>query len=131
MKFCPNCENYLNMKIEDNSGKQTLNYFCRNCAYSQSIDDFDNDEGLAKNCILKNDYNIQKLSIEDKILENLFYDKTIPHINNISCPNRECDSNKEMPNERADNDIIYIMSDFKDMKYLYICKNCRKRWTNN
>jgi DNA-directed RNA polymerase subunit M/transcription elongation factor TFIIS len=122
MNFCPDCENLLFIKLkQDESPENQLTEFCHNCGYSNKRDYSTN------KCIYKNDYNNQNIFIQDKNLKYICQDPTIPHINNIECPNKQCKSVDEVNT----NNVAYIKIDEEDMKYLYICCYCMNTWTNN
>ena len=122
MKFCPDCENYLKLEITETKGnQQTLNYKCNNCSYQENFTQQN------ANCIYKNEYDSQKLFIENQNLDNLFHDPTLPVLNNINCINTDCESQSD----DVENNVLFIVTNKSDMKYLYICKYCQAKWTNN
>ena len=58
------------------------------------------------------------------------HDITLPKIKknqNINCTNQECSS----ITENKECDITYIKYDMENMKYIYICNHCGKKWKNN
>jgi len=126
MKFCPDCNNYLFLKIEKDSNNKIIStYNCRNCSYSKT--NINNNLTSSKQqSIYNNPENIDKVRYYAGKKELLRYDPTMPHINNIPCPNSECISNKE-PDK---NDIIYLTLDKVKLQILYICNNCVTHWTN-
>jgi len=137
MLFCPDCETYLTTKIlnDDNTNK-ILSYVCNNCSYTQVIDISKEPE---HKLIFHHNYNFKKINIEQKNIQHLCKDPTLPHVNNIPCPNLECITNKEnVKSETLDieiektniNDVLYIMINEGDLTFLYQCCNCKHTWTN-
>ena len=55
------------------------------------------------------------------------YDPTLPRINNILCPNPDCETNKG----DKEREIIYIRYDDINMKYVYLCYECNTVWRIN
>lgn len=121
MEFCPDCNNLLFLKIEKREGDTiNLQRHCKNCNYKAQLVTEDN------KCIYTNPYNIDKLKYYIKKKANLRYDPTIPHIDAIPCPNKECGS----LTQGLANDIFYICLDNEKLQYLYVCNNCMEHWTN-
>lgn len=144
MNFCGDCDNYLILRIktDENTGKQLMEHFCRNCGYSGNVNTKEN------KYIYKNDYNIQKLIIQEKNIQYLCNDPSLPRVFNIPCPNLECPTNilslktsgggtgiDETTEGGAKNiskgDVVYYMIDETNMKYVYLCCNCKHTWTNS
>ena len=139
MNFCPDCESYLVLRIipNDNPNK-ILNLECNNCGYKKNIDISKEPE---YKCVYKYDYNIKKISIDQKNIQYLDKDPTLPHVNNIPCPNSQCITNKQAAGEAevltdasskqgVSNDVLYIRLDESTLTYLYQCCNCKHTWTN-
>ena len=123
MNFCPDCENYLSARIVSDTSTdniQLLEYFCRNCGHTQRTTDTKN------KCVYKNEYDLQKIYVQEKNIKYICSDPAIPRINNIECPNKECKSHLE----NMGNDIRYLKINDKDMKFLYLCCHCENTWTN-
>ena len=93
MNFCPECETYLTTKIlnNDNTNK-ILSYKCNNCSYSKVIDIVKEPE---YKCVYQQNYNLKKIKIDQKNIQFLSKDPTLPHVNNILCPNIQCSTNKQ------------------------------------
>lgn len=132
MNFCPDCRRTLSLKIkvDAKTSNQYLEQFCKNCNYKIKLD------SKKDKCIVKNEYNLQKLQILDKKqLQNIVNDPTIPHINNMPCVNNDCPSKQEAETledtDKNRNLVVYIKIDDNDMKYMYICAHCLTTWTNN
>lgn len=139
MNFCPDCETYLITKISnvDNANK-ILSFICNNCSYVKKVDIFKEPE---YKCVYEYNYNMKKINIDQKNIKYLSKDPTLPHVNNIPCPNTECPTNKENPNseilieggnnkEENINDVLYIKLNESDLTFLYQCCNCKHTWTN-
>jgi DNA-directed RNA polymerase subunit M/transcription elongation factor TFIIS len=130
MNFCPECENYLALKIrsDDASGRQLMHHFCRNCGYTADVK-----ASKDKQYIYKSDYDIQKLFMLDKNIQYLCDDPTLPRVNNIPCPNSNCPSKKNTEGDglaKDDGDVVYYNINEKNMKYVYLCCQCKHTWTN-
>ena len=97
MKFCPDCETYLITEIlnDDNTNK-ILSYKCKNCSYKQIIDILKEPE---HKCVYKYNYNLNKTNIDQNSIKYLHNDPTLPHVNNIQCPNAQCIVNKQTTSE--------------------------------
>jgi DNA-directed RNA polymerase subunit M/transcription elongation factor TFIIS len=140
MNFCPDCETYLVTQISaptsgENSNK-LLNYYCNNCSYKKTVDIVKEPE---YKCVYQNNYNTKKIKINQKNIQYLCNDPTLPHVNNIDCPNPECSSKKEnpelLPTDEKEvtlnkNDVLYIKLNESDLTFLYQCCNCKHTWTN-
>ena len=99
----------------------------------------------------------KKIKIDQKNIQFLSKDATLPHVNNIPCPNQKCPTNKEQDkseilnvntnnldnlisgvekmninnaNANTNNDVVYIKLNESDLTYLYQCCNCKHTWTN-
>ena len=121
MQFCKNCKNKLSIQTVnadlDNPG---VKYYCNSCNYET--------EKMGDNLVYFNRYDIETLGQQNKVNEFTPLDPTLPRITNINCPNDKCptqDANKKLKNE-----IVYLMYDMKNMKFIYICVHCLYRWTN-
>jgi DNA-directed RNA polymerase subunit M/transcription elongation factor TFIIS len=124
MKFCPECENYLIMQVdedESNSADNMLKYTCNNCGYIDKVK-FDKDAI----CIYQNNYQQDKFRLDNININYLVQDPTLPRVKNLQCPNSTCPShnNQELSN------ILFINIDDSTKTFLYKCNNCDKTWTN-
>ncbi len=137
MNFCPDCHMYLITRISNNleEPNKLLNFYCYNCGFTKNIDT--NQEPEYK-CVYQNNYNIKKIKINTKNIQFLCHDPTLPHVNNIQCPNNECPTNKEnaelLQTDKSTtsnkNDVLYIKLNDSDLTFLYQCCNCKYTWTN-
>ena len=115
--FCTVCKYYLYLQqTKDEDEKEVLRRICRNCGYQEDMQG-----GLILEIDLK-----EKTSEGYKILMNEFtkQDPTLPHVNTITCPNGECESNTGS----VEKDVIYLKYDVVNMKFIYICNVCDTRW---
>ena len=118
MHFCTNCQNmyYIRINPED---ENTLVYYCRKCG--------NEDTSLTVDtvCVLKTQIKQNEQSFSHIINKYTKLDPTLPRLNNILCPNSECQTNKKEGTER---EILYIRYDDINMKYIYICSTCDNVW---
>jgi len=134
MHFCPDCESYLITKITNNDNpNKILNLECNNCGYKKNIDISKEPEYKR---VFQNNYNNKKIKIDQKNIQYLDKDPTLPHVDNIPCPNPQCITNKENPNpeiltgNKIINDVLYIQINASNLTFLYQCCNCKHTWTN-
>jgi len=151
MNFCGTCDNYLILRIktDEGTGRQLMEHYCRNCGHSGNVNTKEN------KYIYKNDYNIQKLIIQEKNIQYLCDDPSLPRVSNIPCPNLECPTNslhlktgggnsetssiaedeigggRSSPKNNLKGDVVYYMIDETNMKYVYLCCHCKNTWTNS
>jgi len=119
IKFCDMCDNFMNFCI-DKDNKPI--FTCTRCDNTSEYD-FENDsKGIQfnKNIELKNILNNNRF---------LTMDPTLPIIenDNMKCVNSECESIKD----KKPTKITYIKYDEENIYFMYICKYCSQRWTNN
>ncbi len=113
MKFCPACDNMLFIDLLET---KKLVYYCKNCTYKEEIDQ--------KTQIIIDDNKISDAMNYSMFLnENIKYDTTLPHVNNINCTYEDCKKEKK--------DVIYMKYDFVNMKYLYYCCDCERFFKTN
>ena len=137
MHFCIKCGNMYYIKIKDDT--EELVYNCRKCGHTNSdlINQLDN------LCVSKTELTTNSIVDYSNIINKYTkLDPTLPRINNINCPNKDCPSNIEesIDDESKNNsstkvkmekEIIYLRYDDKNMKYLYLCGVCDHYWNNN
>jgi len=75
------------LKIRDEDGGNTLNYYCRNCGHE--------DTSLTTEaiCVSETQLRRSEQKYTHMINEYTKFDPTLPRINTIKCPNQECVSN--------------------------------------
>jgi len=123
MEFCPDCKNKISITFEKTDNNYKVIHVCNNCNYSV------NKTSTVKenSCMYYNPHNIDKLKYYIKHKDNIKYDPTIPHIDIIPCPNKDCIS----ASSDVRNDVLYINLDDTQYIYLYICNYCNSHWTNS
>ena len=121
MKFCNKCDNMYYIRVSDDNGN-SLTYYCRNCG---------NEETNIQDNICVSKTNLKRKEDNYNNIINKFtkHDPTLPHIDNIPCPNEACISNaaeKSVPR-----DVLYKRYDELNLKYVYLCCHCDTIWHNN
>lgn len=86
-----------------------------------NLDKIDDNSEECDECVMNINYTDDKHNYQQFMNINIKYDKTLPHVNNIKCPDIKC---------KKTTDTIYIKYDLNNMKYLYFCCNCEKFWKN-
>ena len=124
MHFCKKCENMYYIRLEDSDSSKLI-YYCRKCGDENDLISEDN------MCVSFTNLKREENKYYHIVNKYTKLDPTLPRINNIECPNEECTSRAENPNERSKNEIIYMRYDNEDIKYVYICVNCDSLWTTN
>ena len=84
MDFCDDCDNML--YIQKNGNK--LNLVCKICGFQKLYDKQDK-------CIYAKNYKSDHLSFKTVSNRFVHLDPTLPRVNNINCPNKDCDTNKK------------------------------------
>jgi len=117
MHFCSVCQNMYYIRINaDDSNK--LIYYCRHCGNEDANISTENV------CVSKTQLKKSEQSFHHVINKYTKLDPTLPRVNNILCPNAECETNTK---DKA-REIIYIRYDDKNMKYVYLCSTCDTVW---
>jgi DNA-directed RNA polymerase subunit M/transcription elongation factor TFIIS len=129
MHFCTQCENMYYVRLSGEN-KDKLTYYCRKCGHE---DDnlLDTEENI---CISRTDLKQSTSSYDHIINKYTKLDPTLPHIQNIRCPNVNCLSNEggEQKNaEKVKSDILYLRYDDASMKFVYICTHCDTVWKSS
>ena len=119
LEFCDYCNDMLYIKKNDEDDNMIL--YCKKC---------DNHKNLSKNNtesfkIISNSYDMSEYMYRQYMNNNIIHDHTIPHVNNIECPNESCESKNNKKN-----DVMYIKYDIVNIKYLYHCVYCKTFWKN-
>jgi DNA-directed RNA polymerase subunit M/transcription elongation factor TFIIS len=102
----------------DSENSNSLIYYCRHCGNEDKILTVDN-VTVSKTQLKKSEQ--QFTNIINKYTK---LDPTLPRINNILCPNTDCDTNTNNENK----EILYIRYDEVNMKYVYLCSTCDTVW---
>jgi DNA-directed RNA polymerase subunit M/transcription elongation factor TFIIS len=103
---------------KDNNYK--LVHFCHNCG---NTDEYDNE--VETICVVNSDNATTSVNDNSFINKYTKFDPTLPRLNNIPCPNKDCESNIT---KGFNNEIIYVRIDDINMKYVYICNTCDTNW---
>ena len=107
MEFCDDCHNMLYIQ---KSGHK-LNMVCKICGFKKQYNQKDN-------CIYTKNYQSDHLSFKTVSNRFVHLDPTLPRVNNINCPNKDCDTNKkatDFQNIYSINNIpYYIYDDFQN-----------------
>ena len=120
MHFCTICFNMYYIRINSDNPNQLV-YYCRNCGNEDKLLAVEN-VCVSKTQIKKNDQSFNNI-----INKYTKLDPTLPRINNILCPNKECPTNTK----DAEREIIYIRYDDVNIKYVYLCGECEFVWKTN
>jgi DNA-directed RNA polymerase subunit M/transcription elongation factor TFIIS len=115
-KFCPVCKSLLNdfdERVVD--GTKTAVRLCSRCGYTNPID---KKNPLVYEHILRED-KTTRLSMNP----NIKHDLTLPHFDNIACPNEDCSSKS---GEKWN--VVGMKIDEKRLIWLYQCCNCDRMW---
>ena len=83
-------------------------------------------------CIYKNYFNNNDLINNETNTQYLEYERTLPRVNNISCPNNECETNKlsNEKNKKNISEVVYVVINKKQMIFQYKCCKCLTTWKN-
>lgn len=120
MEFCTYCDNMLYIK-DDQEDKFDVKYYCKNCNFEKPLS-----TDMITTLIIQNKYTQQTTNIHNIMNDNIIHDPTIPHIDNIQCPNNSCTK----PDDKG-NDIMYIKTDNENLKFVYYCTYCKHFWENH
>ncbi len=75
------------LKIRDDDGGNSLNYYCRNCGHE------DTTLTAETICVSETQLRRSEQKYTHMVNEYTKFDPTLPRINTIKCPNQECSSN--------------------------------------
>jgi DNA-directed RNA polymerase subunit M/transcription elongation factor TFIIS len=109
---------YIRINSENSN---ELVYYCRNCGNEDKLIAVEN------LCVSKVQIQKSEQSFNHIINKYTKLDPTLPRINNILCPNAECETNTK----EKEREIIYIRYDDINMKYVYLCSTCDTVWETN
>ncbi len=119
MIFCGNCSNMYYIRISSENAN-TLQYYCRKCGKEE--------ENLNESnlCVSKTRFKRADQQYGNAINKYTKEDPTLPRVNNIPCPNKECSTNRlDKPTER---EVLYIRYDDENLKFVYLCSTCDTVW---
>ena len=114
MEFCSQCDNMLYLRTNEDE-KKTLTYFCKHCGFEETKATNSNNS-----CVYEIDYQTSNYAIHTILNEYTHADPTLPRVNNIECPDENC----KVKNKQ----ICYIKYDKTNMKYIYLCCDCKVAW---
>lgn len=119
MHFCTVCSNMYYIRINADNQNQLV-YYCRKCGHE------DTSLALENVCVSRTQLKKSEQTFSHIINKYTKLDPTLPRVNNISCPNANCPTNKD----GVEREIIYIRYDDVNMKYVYLCSNdeCNAVW---
>jgi DNA-directed RNA polymerase subunit M/transcription elongation factor TFIIS len=127
MKFCPCCAYFLFLNaFSDDGGAGETFYKCRNCGYEEKLEPKTKDEALILETTFRTGSSAAGAASGITINAYTLMDPTLPHRQDIRCPNGSCPS-------RADEslrDVIYIKTDPVNLKFQYICTVCKQQWSS-
>ena len=115
MDFCDFCNNMLYVKHADDNAFEVVHY-CKNCDFQKSLS-----EEQHTILMMKNRFNVET-NWKQFTNPNIEFDPTIPHVDNIDCPNTECSAQT--------NDVMYMKYDPVNIRYVYFCVHCKHFWRN-
>ena len=119
MEFCKNCDNKLYIKINNEQDDDTLIHYCMNCGYEEPM----NTSNL---CVYKTNFKKSSLKYESAINQYTKLDPTLPRINTIKCPKKDCISNTN--DDPSNREVIYVRYDDDNLKFVYLCAKCDTVW---
>ena len=120
MHFCSVCNFMYYIRINSENSNELV-YYCRNCGNEDKLIAVEN------LCVSKVQIQKSEQSFNHIINKYTKLDPTLPRINNILCPNAECETNTK----EKEREIIYIRYDDINMKYVYLCSTCDIVWETN
>ena len=114
MEFCRVCNNLLYLKM-DEEGRLMKNCKCCNTSVEEDR------RGLRISKAVYSEDDMLYMYHQNPYLR---YDPTLPRINNVPCPNRDCVGRMEgRPSQ-----VIYVKYNPVNMAYFYICEHCGETW---
>ena len=117
--FCSVCNNLLLVEVnetevgEEGEKVKKLYNVCNICDIKKVKDE-------TKGALYHLNYDMEVIKRNHIVNPYTSYDPTLPKANGINCPNTNC------PSGAKKSDIRYIKYDDKNMKYIYICLDCKK-----
>ena len=123
MRFCETCSYLLVLTATDDG---TVNQECKNCGRKEPLQPANEKDAMILETNLRSGSSAGGASSGITVNNYTLKDPTLPHIQTIICPNEVCPS---ITNESL-RDVIYIKTDPTNLKFQYVCTNCRTQWTN-
>lgn len=122
MKFCTNCNNMYYYATLHESKRNEFIYHCRYCKNTERI------ENNGSYVVIDSKMKKQENKFNHIVNQYTKYDPTLPRIHNIQCISTECPSREK---EDGNTEVIYMLYDENQLKYLYICVHCNTTWKTN
>ena len=122
MEFCTICGNMLYIKPQAGNPKG-IEYACKNCQFVKPLENPDRSLLVSEHASDESSRHTVYMN------KNIKYDPTMPHVDNIPCPHKECPTKK--PDAKVSQDVIYMKYDSDNMKYIYFCTRCENFWKND
>lgn len=137
MQFCPTCDNKLHMEIgqlnavpsspKDFSTPLTL--YCKHCSYKRVVDQSASNKDASDTfdpCMYRSNYSSNHpLYYSTVVNQYTFDDPTLPCLSEGACINDKCVSRTD---STVDPEILYVRYNDQDLRFLYLCRHCRKCW---
>jgi len=116
MEFCDFCCNMLYIRDEENN-RYLVQYYCKNCGFNKPISEESKTIPVIRNMYTNENNHARYLN------PDLVHDPTIPHVDNIPCPNENCSRKSD-----EKQDVIFMKYDVNQIKFVYMCVHCKMFW---
>jgi DNA-directed RNA polymerase subunit M/transcription elongation factor TFIIS len=121
MRFCPSCRNFLYVIDEEVvDGKQVAFEKCHKCEFKQAI--------TRTNPLVYEHVLQQDKTASFAVNPYIEYDRTLDHLKNVECPNKECPTKDKHGPEK---DVVPIELNSEELVWMYKCVNCKTMWKQN
>jgi DNA-directed RNA polymerase subunit M/transcription elongation factor TFIIS len=123
MNFCDVCHNMLYLREEPD---RALQYWCKHCGNTLDASQTD-----SKWRVLDTNYVDDHTQYQQYVNENIEEDTTLPRVDYIACPNKDCTSNAAGGaggGGGAGREVIMVRIDADALKWLYYCTHCKRFW---
>jgi len=124
--FCPTDGMKLRMSPSEKADSTEVLLKCIACGYQESMKPTTEAESLILKTVFNSGSSATGASSGVGINDYTMIDPTLLHVKTLQCPNESCSSRAD-PSKQ---DVIYIKTDPTNMKYTYICTNCKTQWTS-
>jgi DNA-directed RNA polymerase subunit M/transcription elongation factor TFIIS len=123
MRFCPVCNYFLYLSTGSDTSKLMLQ--CRQCGFNEPMEPASSKDALVLETTFQTTGSSSGLGASGVTVNSYtLADPTLPHTQNLKCPNDTCQSNTD----QSLRDIIYIKTDSSQLKFQYICTVCKTQW---
>ena len=116
MRFCEVCDNATALRSSD-EGKAVI--VCHYCGHSKALEELIEEagsEGCSSFVVSSSDHSDSTSMYAHYLTPAIFSDPTLARTRDIDCP------------DKCRQDIVYIKYDSANMRYLFVCTECRKAW---